>query len=647
MIEIKDFSIVKEIGKGGMAVVYEAIQQPLDRPVALKVLPPNLHADSEQFAKRFDRETKILARMSHPGIVRVYAAGSQENYFYLAMEMLNGGTLKDRIADKTITKLDDILSVIKIIAEALLHSHQIDIIHRDVKPENILFRGEGNRDPVLVDFGIARRLDGSENVTVDMSVIGSTAYMSPEQALGKTLTDKSDVFSLGVVFYEMVNGEKPFPDNYGELVLAHHKGLKTVAYSDENKTRCQLLWEKMLAIDVEHRITMQEVIEATDNLQQALKLGSVVQADQPTLIVPLAAAEKQDGKSQQSDVVGNEAEEDSDEPGISRTLLLSLLVVSVTAIAYFVYSEFNNRNISAGGDVKTAFCCSTDQIDSLIQRKHPQSMVWALDESSNISLVNGVRYGQVWRFYAPGYVSEAHEISSLDDTVEVELTARERFSPEEFYRYQSLLSNFSREAASRYVNEYPASVFAPVIQIIMEPSSLEDFERQQLEDDPVAMFQLSEIYGLALEGFSPKPDIAKRYALLSSQQNYAIGLLQSAVLDIEEGVGLSESSPSVQNLQSLANSGFWLAELIYAQLMLGILSDNANFGISNENASVILKMLFSASESGDFLSDRILVSLFSNSQLTNSLLGVTSDERSSLLERHKQEAQLKSEKLAI
>jgi serine/threonine-protein kinase PpkA len=206
MIDIPGYKIIKELGKGGMAVVYLALQEGLDREVALKVMSPALAADPS-FGERFIREARIVAKLSHPQIVTVFDVGQHDNHSYIAMEYHNGGDLKDRIDAGKVT-VEQGITVIALIAKALHFAHEQGYIHRDVKPENILFKSNG--DPVLSDFGIAKATNSSTQMTQSGSVIGTPRYMSPEQARGKPADGRADIYSLGVIFYELLTGKLPF-----------------------------------------------------------------------------------------------------------------------------------------------------------------------------------------------------------------------------------------------------------------------------------------------------------------------------------------------------------------------------------------------------------------------------------------------------
>ncbi len=204
-MEIPGYTIIRKIGKGGMATVYLAIQESLDRQVALKVVEPTRVKD-ENFTERFLKEGRIIAQFQHPQIITIFDFGSQDPYYFFSMEFLPEGTLAQQIERGL--SLERSLGIIKLVAEALAYAHKRGVIHRDIKPQNILFRQDGT--PVLSDFGIAKMVDIDPQLTAPGLAIGSPVYMSPEQVAGQKLDSRSDLYSLGIVFYEMLTQQPPY-----------------------------------------------------------------------------------------------------------------------------------------------------------------------------------------------------------------------------------------------------------------------------------------------------------------------------------------------------------------------------------------------------------------------------------------------------
>ena len=205
MIEIPGYRIVRPLGRGGMASVHLAIQESVDREVALKIMSPALLADPN-FGERFLREARIAAKLRHRHVVGVHDVGKVGDLHYIAMEYLTGGAILHK--DGRPRDVAFALRVTREIATALGYAHAKGFIHRDVKPDNVLLRDDGSS--ALTDFGIARASDSATRMTRTGAVIGTPHYMSPEQARGKVVDGRADLYSLGVVLYELLVGRVPF-----------------------------------------------------------------------------------------------------------------------------------------------------------------------------------------------------------------------------------------------------------------------------------------------------------------------------------------------------------------------------------------------------------------------------------------------------
>src|SRR5881227_2161860 len=207
------YRLQARIGSGGMSTVYRALDETLQRPVAIKLMNLEFASDSDQL-ERFRREARAVAQLSHPHIVGVIDAGEDEGRPYIVFEYVEGETLKERIRRMGRLPISEAVAYAIEIARALGAAHSRHIVHRDVKPQNVLIDEEGSAK--VTDFGIARTLD-EEGLTADGRVLGTTDYVSPEQALGQPVTGQSDLYSLGVVLYEMLTGDVPF---HGETPVA-------------------------------------------------------------------------------------------------------------------------------------------------------------------------------------------------------------------------------------------------------------------------------------------------------------------------------------------------------------------------------------------------------------------------------------------
>lgn len=212
------YQIVAPLGEGGMAAVYKAYQPSMERYVAIKVLPRHM-ATSEEFVNRFRREAKLLAQLQHPHILPVFDYGEAEGYPYIVMPFVQSGTLASILQNKRLNLLE-IRRIITQIGEALSAAHARGMIHRDIKPSNVLIDEHGNC--LLTDFGLARMTEASTKITSTGAVLGTPAYMSPEQGAGSEIDHRSDIYSLGIILYEMVTGRVPYTAETPVAIVFKH-----------------------------------------------------------------------------------------------------------------------------------------------------------------------------------------------------------------------------------------------------------------------------------------------------------------------------------------------------------------------------------------------------------------------------------------
>ncbi len=216
-MELPGYRIIRKIAQGGMSTVYLAIQLSVGREVALKVMSPALNADPV-FSERFQREANIVGQLSHPNIVAIYDIGRHQDYNYIAMDYLPGGSINDKL--KAGISVKEALRITREVAKALDHAHEKGYIHRDIKPENILFREDNSA--VLTDFGVAKTVASASRMTNAGTVVGTPHYMSPEQVRGRPVDGRADIYSLGVVFYEMLTGSVPFEAEESVAIAVKH-----------------------------------------------------------------------------------------------------------------------------------------------------------------------------------------------------------------------------------------------------------------------------------------------------------------------------------------------------------------------------------------------------------------------------------------
>ena len=214
------YRIINQVGKGGMATVYKAYQASVDRYVAIKVLPSQL-AETKEFAARFQQEARIIARLEHPHILPVFDYGESDGIAYFVMRYLDAGTLKDKMEAGRPLPLPEIDRIFSQLTDALSYAHSHGIVHRDLKPANALIDSHGNI--FLTDFGIAKLLESaSPRLTQTDAIMGTPAYISPEQAQSQPVDRRSDIYSLGIIMYEMVTGQVPYLADTPLAILFKH-----------------------------------------------------------------------------------------------------------------------------------------------------------------------------------------------------------------------------------------------------------------------------------------------------------------------------------------------------------------------------------------------------------------------------------------
>jgi serine/threonine protein kinase len=221
--QLANYTILAPLGQGGMARVYRAHQENLDREVAIKVLPPWYAAD-RNFVERFKLEARLVGRLSHPNIVTVHDASEYHGHLYIVMQLVDGGTLKQRLdalrEQGKMMEVSEANRTFQQIAGALSYAHEHSIIHRDIKPVNVLMDRSGR--PILSDFGIAKALEGTKELTRPGAGVGTPEYMSPEQCMGAPVDGRADIYALGVMLFEALTGRTPFiGENYPALAHSH------------------------------------------------------------------------------------------------------------------------------------------------------------------------------------------------------------------------------------------------------------------------------------------------------------------------------------------------------------------------------------------------------------------------------------------
>ena len=252
MKQVGRYNIIRELGRGGMAIVYRAYDPKFERAVAIKVIAAHsLH--NQESRKRFEREAKVIAALAHPAIVPVHDFGEDHGQPYLVMSLMRGGSLNERLR-KGLFSLDEAARLMLRLAPALDLAHTQGVVHRDLKPDNILFDKQGN--PYITDFGIAKLFNSTTELSRSGVVMGTAAYMSPEQATGKDVDGRSDVYALGVILFQILTGRRPFESNNSLGFVYQHINDPVPNICEINTdlpTDCQAIITKTMAKDPNDR----------------------------------------------------------------------------------------------------------------------------------------------------------------------------------------------------------------------------------------------------------------------------------------------------------------------------------------------------------------------------------------------------------
>lgn len=366
------YEILKRIGSGGMADVYMAIDQKLNRKVAVKVLKPE-YVDDEKFLKKFQTEAQAIASLTHPNIVNIYDVGLEEGVNYIVMELAGGITLKEYIKRKGRLSPQETVDISLQIASALSHAHNHHIIHRDIKPQNILISDDGMIK--VTDFGIAKAANAN-TVTSTATAIGSVHYISPEQAKGRFCDEKSDIYSLGITMYEMVTGRVPFDHENGVTIALMHLQNEITPPSEITEGIPDSL-EKIILKCVMKK--PEERYQTADELIEDLKLvfqdtsGDYVGFapavdDSPTILVDQDELQQKEdeekekaGEPEPDEENGYLAEDDGEEEGMNSKIekLIIVLAAVVGAIILIAVITFVVRS---SGLFRSGDEASTEQI---------------------------------------------------------------------------------------------------------------------------------------------------------------------------------------------------------------------------------------------------------------------------------------------
>ena len=327
------YELLELIGGGGMADVYKAHDKLLDRPVAVKILHAQFSNDAD-FIDKFHREAQGAARLAHPNIVNIYDVGEEAGSHYIVMEYVPGDTLKTRIQQEGHLSVEESLQIAKDIASALEQAHRNNLVHCDIKPHNILMMPDGHIK--VADFGIARAVTAS-TMTYSGSVIGSVHYFSPEQAKGSMITPKSDIYSLGVVMYEMLTGQLPFTGETSVGIAIKHlqEEAPTVRQADPSiPPVVEAIVSKEMGKVAEERPSATEMIRDIEQAESMLyqKTASAVPDPFATQVLPRVSADMPVSHARQS------VEPAEEKSSVFKSKKFVLGLVAILIMGFFVGS---------------------------------------------------------------------------------------------------------------------------------------------------------------------------------------------------------------------------------------------------------------------------------------------------------------------
>ncbi len=349
------YQIIEKLGAGGTAIVYRAQDMLLHRMVTIKILREE-YASNNEFVRRFRHEAQAVASLSHNNIVAVYDVGYEENMHYIVMEFVEGESLKDYIKRKGVLKLNEACNIISQLLAGLQHAHEHGIIHRDIKPHNILLGRDGRAK--VTDFGIAVGMSNDVTMTYNTSsrIMGSVHYISPEQVQGKAVTEKSDIYSAGVVFYEMLTGRLPY---VGEtpisIAMQHVQGELALPNQVNPQVPASISYVVTRAMRRNPETRYDSAAEMADAVRAAYQSVQESEGDQvtdATISMRNPLKRKKDGQS----VIIERAKDDDDDDGTGRRFTpgrIALLALAVALVGVIIWMATQLTGILIHDDTTT------------------------------------------------------------------------------------------------------------------------------------------------------------------------------------------------------------------------------------------------------------------------------------------------------
>lgn len=503
-----------------MARVYRAIQEGFDRPVALKIISPELSATKE-FDRRFIREAKIVGRLSHAHIVPVYDVGEFNGVFYLAMELLSGGDLSDRM--RATIEEKSAISIIAQLCHALGYAHQKGFIHRDVKPDNVIFRDKDTA--VLTDFGIARTTEESADetsITQVRTIIGSPKYMSPEQSIGDKLDARTDIYSLGIMLYQMLTGEVPYGGrNVAEVSVQRFE--RKLPELPPTLRHLQGFIARLLAYEKDDRFSScEEVLKAIDELPSDSNVDHSRAHTDPDVTI---AIDNGDDAFSRPFVNGTR----------TARWRIGLLAVSLLGVAVLL-ALFGSPPWNFGISEPGSKIAEQDLVKTSNEPKAPATPI-----------ENAIR-------------KSVQTISStdLDTTVKTPTSV-------EFFTFIEAVNSTHLEDQERFVQDYPKNVLADIVRAKTsdDPELIQKLTVLADSDNMQAQFVLGELYDA---GWGVKQDrsLALHFSAKAAKSGSPFSLYQLATLILDNAETDEQRREGIDSLENSAKKGFFLAQTVLA-----------------------------------------------------------------------------------
>jgi serine/threonine-protein kinase len=382
--KIGRYEIKSELGRGGMATVYRGWDPLFEREVAVKVLPPELLHSDPQFKMRFEREAKIIASLEHPSIVPVYDVGDDTGQPYFVMRYMSGGSLSDRIKAKNLT-VDDAIKILGQLAPGLDEAHAKGIVHRDLKPSNILFDGKGT--PYISDFGIAKLSQAQSGNMTGSAIIGTPAYMAPEQAQGTGVDGRTDIYAVGIILFEMLTGKQPYEADTPMAVAFKHITDPVPNIHEANPSlpeNVDTVIHRAMAKNKDDRFsTATDMVDSLRNISA----GQKVSVEMPTIkgALPKMGAQIPAAKTVKANI--KDVEMPAARPFNIWLIIVPVILVAVLGSGYFAFSLINTPEATEAPTLTQAVVIPTDTAESLPQATETTESVPVIVDTATATLV--------------------------------------------------------------------------------------------------------------------------------------------------------------------------------------------------------------------------------------------------------------------